>query len=152
MFTIYNEKDIYSMKLKLTIDKKQKIYDHILTLDCPDLLAALMADRTEKKDSTRIKILSELLSYSFLWDNTEEGFEFWEIIYQEIIRREYARELEISNDFAELIKSLSLLAAAETSGATLVPEETVVNPEPEPKNPESLFSRIWKRIKSFLTS
>ena len=70
--------------MKLTIKQKQVIYEHLLTLDCPDLLAALIAERSDtliRKENT----LAECIQIFAWWRNTTETYTFWEHIYDEVV-------------------------------------------------------------------
>ena len=77
---------------ELNIENKQEIYEYLLTIACPDTLAALIAERSEETlawheslhDSEYPLTLSSLISGAFLWDETPEGVEFWWEITQEI--------------------------------------------------------------------
>lgn len=77
--------------MNLTIEEKQKVYEHLLTLDCPDLLAALIADRTtwHLQDNETNSISYEIL-HRFDWISTPEGVNFWRDMYDDA----YIYELE----------------------------------------------------------
>lgn len=73
--------------MKLSIKQKQKIYEHLLALDCPDLLAALIAERCSVyyvSDVLHESSLAECVCLFELWNLTPEGYEFWEPIYEEL--------------------------------------------------------------------
>lgn len=65
-----------------TIAQRQEIYEHLLTLNCPDLLAALIAKRADIKT---IALPEEKYRgywlHSFSWRNSEEGWDFWEVVH-----------------------------------------------------------------------
>ena len=73
--------------MKLTIKQKQAIYEHLLTLDCPDLLAALIAERSDTL-ITKINTLAECIQLFAWWRNTTETRTFWEHIYDEVLGME----------------------------------------------------------------
>jgi hypothetical protein len=77
--------------MNLTIEQKQKVYEHLLTLDCPDLLAALIAERSNwhPQDNGTNSISYEIL-HRFDWMRAPEGYNFWVDMYDDI----YAREIE----------------------------------------------------------
>lgn len=77
---------------ELSIEQKQEIYEYLLTFDYPDLLAALIAERSEETlawhevmhDGEYPLTVSSLISGAFLWDETPEGVDFWGEITREI--------------------------------------------------------------------
>lgn len=70
--------------MTLTIKQKQANYKHLLTLDCPDLLAALIAERSVYP-ITKENILAECICQLEWWDKTLETESFWEHIYDEVV-------------------------------------------------------------------
>lgn len=72
-----------------TVKERQEIYEYLLTLQAPYLLAALIAQRADKYYySGGIKLLNEPLpiyiSNNFIWEDTPEGQSFWEEIEAEL--------------------------------------------------------------------
>lgn len=82
--------------MKLTIEQKQAIYEHLLTLDCPDLLAALLASRAKQGDLLTIRgdSLSQYISRFGFWSLTPEGSNFWSEMYKEVLEAEVLAERE----------------------------------------------------------
>jgi hypothetical protein len=88
--TIINDKGEINMK-KLTIKQKQAIYEHLLTLNCPDLLAALIAERSTRYSRHIDTTIYNVIADNFTWDTTPEesdGSEFWYEIYEESVELE----------------------------------------------------------------
>jgi hypothetical protein len=76
---------------KLTTKQKQAIYEHLLTLDCPDLLAALIAERSTRYSRHIDTTIYDVIADNFEWDQTPEesdGSEFWYEIYVELAELE----------------------------------------------------------------
>jgi predicted RNA-binding protein associated with RNAse of E/G family len=69
----------------LTIDQKQHIYEHLLKINCPDLLAALIADRCNSVLIFNTELISDWIDSAVYWDETEEGGEFWYNLYQNVV-------------------------------------------------------------------
>lgn len=82
----------------LTIKQKQATYEHLLTLDCPDLLAALIAERS-KTDIVSTTPLSECIRMFDWWDETPEG-EFWGELFEEVVDLGEDFEFPTEEDFA----------------------------------------------------
>ena len=77
---------------KISIKEKQKIYKYLLKKDCPDLLAALIAERSEEtveghqsiSDDGEPLTLGNVLGGAFYWYASPEGDEFWRTLCNEI--------------------------------------------------------------------
>lgn len=67
---------------EITIEQKQELYEHLLTLDCPDLLAAAIAAKSDNLYSDLIAetTLSTILRKSFDWKTTKED-DLWVDVY-----------------------------------------------------------------------
>lgn len=76
-----------------TNKERQQIYEHLLTLDCPDLLASLIAQRADKNfmeyEASNYTSLEEFIANAFLWEESEEGWEFWFEIHECLYTDEY---------------------------------------------------------------
>lgn len=71
--------------MKLTIEQKQEVYEKLLELGCCDLLAALIAERSDSdvgKFAVHDVTLSNFISGGFFWDDSLEGQEFWHYMYE----------------------------------------------------------------------
>jgi len=66
--------------MKITIEQKQAIYEHLLALDCPDLLAALIAERSTYY--LRNFCIASCITNTFTWEHTPEGRDFWETLWK----------------------------------------------------------------------
>jgi hypothetical protein len=87
---INNFKGETNMK-KLTVKQKQVIYEHLLTLDCPDLLAALIAERSTRYSRHLCTTIYDVVFENFAWYSTPEesdGDAFWSKIHEELIELE----------------------------------------------------------------
>jgi hypothetical protein len=76
---------------KLTIAQKQAIYEHLLTLDCPDLLAALIAERTEHSAYNNVlesSTIDGVIWTAFVWSKSPEGYDFWKEVQDDILELE----------------------------------------------------------------
>lgn len=117
-----------------TIKERQEIYEHLLTLDCPDLLAALIAQRADKsfvqgmgyniKDKHS---LSRILYKSFIWCHTPEEDSFWVHIYEDCNDFEYSipeRRIELPT-ISDVIESTEREMFNCTYGADYVPDTEV---------------------------
>lgn len=65
---------------ELNIKQKQELYDYLLTLDYPDLLAALIAERSDKTRTELQELgitFNDIVCSAFTWECTEEGHDFW---------------------------------------------------------------------------
>lgn len=75
---------------KLSIKQKQEIYKYLLKKDCPDLLAALVAERSKFSLQNRIcslyydSTLSDFIAGAFSWHESTEGRDFWSILHSQI--------------------------------------------------------------------
>ena len=77
---------------QLSIEEKQKVYEYLLKKDCPDLLAALIAERSEETVEWHQEIyvdgepltIGDVLGGAFFWDASPEGDEFWRTLWKEI--------------------------------------------------------------------
>jgi hypothetical protein len=79
--------------MTLTIKQKQVIYEHLLTLDCPDLLAALIAERSTRYSRYIGTTISDVINENFVWcltpeENEEDDPEFWWELYLEAVELE----------------------------------------------------------------
>lgn len=76
-----------------TIAQRNEIYEHLLTLQTPDLLAALIAQRADKNfmiyEASNYTSLMELITDAFIWEETKEGWEFWFEIHECLCAEEY---------------------------------------------------------------
>ena len=85
--------------MTLTIKQKQANYKHLLTLDCPDLLAALIAERSVYP-ITKENTLAECIRQFEWWDKTLETESFWEHIYDKVVDMGKGFESPTEDDFA----------------------------------------------------
>ena len=73
--------------------ERQKIYEHLLTLQTPDLLASLIAQRADKNfmdyEASKYTSLAEFIANAFLWEESEEDWEFWFEIEEYLDTKEY---------------------------------------------------------------
>lgn len=71
---------------KLSIKQKQEIYEYLLKKDCPDLLAALVAERSGLSVQSNFEslTLSDFIMGAFDWEASKEGHDFWSILRSEI--------------------------------------------------------------------
>jgi len=78
------------MTKKLTTAQRQEIYERLLTLDCPDLLAALIAERSEvyALEVFDCAFLYVFIEDLFVWRDTPEGFEFWQMMHESVLETE----------------------------------------------------------------
>lgn len=90
---------------ELSIEQKQEIYEYLLTIDCPDLLADLVAERSltwhESMHASEYPLtISSFISAAFLWDETPEGVDLWEEITREIeeIEEGTATQVQITSE------------------------------------------------------
>jgi hypothetical protein len=78
------------MTKKITIKQRQEIYEYLLTLNCPDLLAALTAERSQVYALGILDYVffSLFIEDAFIWSETPEGFEFWRMIHESVLEIE----------------------------------------------------------------
>lgn len=88
-----------------TTAQRNEIYEHLLTLDCPDLLASLIAQRADKNfmkyEASKYTSLVELIADAFIWEETKEGWEFWFEVQECLL---YAEEYDTPT-IADVIES-----------------------------------------------
>jgi len=77
--------------MKLTIKQKQVIYERLLSLECPDLLAALIAERSTRYNQSINTTVFDIIGNNFNWSSTPEesdGSDFWCEMYSELYELE----------------------------------------------------------------
>lgn len=132
--------------MKLSIKQKQEIYEHLLTLDCPDLLAALIADRCDTVIKADGGDVHSWVSFGFNWDSVAEGVEFWCHMYDCVWDFECPEEYE--GDFSNhgggsALEDYSLPV---TPVAVAIESDALNSPYQRAQEPLSL----WTRVKLFL--
>lgn len=127
---------------KLSIEEKQKVYEYLLNKDCPDLLAALVAERSEETvewhqsiaDDEEPLTIGDVLGGAFYWDASPEGDEFWRTLWKEI--KGYPEDEEVDDEDTkykiEVDTSLLLPALAQSQAqVNEASEKLLVIPQPE---------------------
>lgn len=119
-----------------TITERQEIYEHLVSIDCPDLLAALIANRVDKKsiDSDYLdkSDLASWIMWSFVWVETPEDFDFWAAMHDSIFM-EY--------DFTDFDTEYTAPTVAEAIDSTTLEMYNRHTQEP---------LSFWTRVKLFL--
>jgi hypothetical protein len=140
--------------MTLTIEQKQAIYEHLLTLDCPDLLAALIAERSDI-DITELDTLSQCIRLFDYWVLLPEGSDFWREIYKAALSAEEEFESPTEKDFTDAAVLYFKGEVVTPKGATLAVDDVVgigftklVIPQPV-QDGES-FSEWWTKVKLWL--
>ena len=65
----------------------KKLIEHYTKLGRTDVVEALLNVR-EGIEETSLPSLSQTLEAAFLWDDTEQGVEFWDDLYLELVEFE----------------------------------------------------------------
>jgi hypothetical protein len=112
--------------MKLTIEQKQKIYEHLLSLDCPDLLAALIAERSVIKSSITSRKSS--IIDNFTWEHTPEGRDFWETLWK--MYGEYESVFLVGQEYEDALQE-SLKDDFESPTELDLPKEGSIPPKIE---------------------
>jgi hypothetical protein len=73
---------------KLSNTDRQGIYEYLLTLDCPDLLAALIAKHCVGYPRWSCKTISTVVIDNINWYKSPEKEDFWHEIYEELTELE----------------------------------------------------------------
>jgi hypothetical protein len=123
--------------MKLTIKQKQAIYEQLLSLECPDLLAALIAKRSTYYNRNSFTTISVLVD-NFTWSDTPEPDDFWSEMYNEL--RELEGAMQDGQEYEDALQE-SLKDDFESPTELDLPKEGSIPPEIE-INVEG-FNKHW---------
>lgn len=139
-----------------TIKERQEMYEHLLTLQLPDLLAALIAKRLDK-DFIENDFLNAFDKHSaesivfdgFDWFDTEEGMDFWQGVHDDIESVMYGYEPDYLGFDTELNESkppsnIEIIPPTISLPETLARKVFGYVEEQEPK------VSFWNKVKLFL--
>jgi hypothetical protein len=116
------------MTKKLTIKQRQEIYEYLLTLNCPDLLAALIAKRAQYYAlySFSVNSIQGIIENLFAWHNSPEGFEFWQMMHEGAL--EIDDEVSYKDDFESPTELDFPVHTSEAVKITIIPPKSNKTP------------------------
>lgn len=154
-----------------TNKERQKIYEHLLTLDCPNLLAALVAQRADKTfmhcEASEHTSLWELITNAFLWQETKEGWEFWFEVHECLYAEEYdtpTLPAVIESTEREMFNKATIIPEDDFAPTEITPAKIEINADvskfkqemekvnltvPQPTRDGESFKEFWTKVKLF---
>ena len=148
--------------------ERQKIYEHLLTLQTPDLLASLIAQRADKNfmdyEASKYTSLAEFIANAFLWEESEEDWEFWFEIEEYLDTKEYGTPTVvdvIESTEREMFDSATITPEDDFAPTEITPAKIEINIEKTPfriPQPQEYLDFVaerdkvsfWTKVKLFL--
>jgi hypothetical protein len=142
---------------KLSNTDRQGIYEYLLTLDCPNLFAALIAKRCVSHPRRHDGTISTVVIDNINWYKSPEKEDFWYEIYLEVTELENTvvapRESEdalqgaLEDDFESPTELDFALKGEEAKIEIKVQHEPLIIPQPD--RDDSLDLTWWNKTKLF---
>jgi hypothetical protein len=124
--------------MEITTEQKQEIYEHLLSLECPDLLAALIAKRSTCYTQDIDKTISDIIGSNFDCIDTPETADFWLYLYEEA--QDIENVVEAGQEYEDALQE-SLKDDFESPTELDLPKEGSIPPKIE-VNVEG-FNKQW---------